>query len=357
LFAIVDIETTGGNAFTDKITEIAIYIHNGEKVIDEYNTLINPGRSIPPFVQNLTGITDEMVAYAPAFSDVAEDIKRFTDSYIFVAHSSQFDYSFIRQEFKSTGYDFQRPSICTVSFSRKVLPGHKSYGLSALCQRLSIQNTNRHRATGDAFATVKLFESLMMQGGRAIIESVIKPHENEIELPECIKPEIMGKLPARAGVFFLLDRNEEVIYVGKARSIRKEVLLLVTKTRNKKLFRLREDLHNIRFEETGTELLAAILEFYEWKKLLPRYNRKFAKPYHRLNYFSKSGMLVLTGRTKEEECFISLSKGVVSGYAFLDHLSQGSPEDTLVKLFPDHYVDYLVQKAIIKKQFVRFIES
>jgi DNA polymerase III subunit epsilon len=355
LYAIIDIETTGGNALTDKITEIAIYIHNGEHVIDQYATLINPGRTIPSFVQNLTGITDQMVSEAPLFSDVAEHIKKFTDEYIFVAHSSQFDYSFIRQEFKSVGYDFRRPTICTVTFSKQVMPGHRSYGLSSLCERLNIINDSRHRATGDAFATVKLFECLLAKGGREVIDSVIKPHVDQIALPECIKPEIMAGLPSRPGIFYLLNRHNEIIYVGKGPNIRKGVLQMVTKTRHKKSFPLREELTDIRFEETGCELMASILEYYEWKKLSPRYNRKHPKPYHRVKHYNGNGYLVLRGRRTDEETFIQINEGSVCGFTYVDQSSQCTPAELMISLPMDHYVDFIVQRTILKKHYNRLI--
>ncbi|MEP7265301.1 MAG: exonuclease domain-containing protein [Bacteroidota bacterium] len=355
MFAITDIETTGGNALTDKITEIAIYIHDGIKVVDEYATLINPGRSIPPFVQNLTGITDDMVADAPAFKDVADEIRRFTEAYIFVAHSSQFDYSFIRQEFKSLGYDFARPSICTVSFSRKVMPGYKSYGLSSLCERHNIENISRHRATGDAFATVKLFEMLMSNGGNEIYTSVIKQPVEEIQLPDCIRPEVMSTLPTRAGLFYFLDKNEEILFIGRGSNIRKSIVTFITKTRHKKSFRIREELHDIRFEETGTEVLAAILEYYEWKKYQPRYNSRQTRQPHLHRNYSGSAYIVFKGRNDEEEVFIRLTNGQVTGFTYMSHSSQAGPEDLIIPLPIDTYTTSVVQRAISRKYYKRMV--
>ncbi|HRH67829.1 MAG TPA: 3'-5' exonuclease, partial [Bacteroidia bacterium] len=157
-YAIVDVETTGGNALQDKITEIAIYLHDGNRVIDEFVSLINPECSIPPFISRLTGISDEMVQDAPKFFELAKDIIQFTDGATLVAHNAQFDYTFIRQEYKSLGYSFSRDYLCTVKLSRKLIPGHRSYSLGNLCSSLGIQLENRHRAHGDALATVKLFE-------------------------------------------------------------------------------------------------------------------------------------------------------------------------------------------------------
>ncbi len=355
MFAITDIETTGGNALTDKITEIAIYIHDGEKVVDTYTTLINPGRSIPPFVQNLTGITDEMVAGAPSFSEVADDIRRFTEPYIFVAHSSQFDYSFIRQEFKDIGYAFSCPTLCTVSFSRKLMPGHKSYGLSSLCERLNIDNSSRHRATGDALATVRLFEILLESGGKEIYSTIIKHPAEELQLPDCIRPEVMNTLPTKAGLYYFLNKNDEILYIGRGTNIRKSIITFITKTRHKKSFKIREELHDIRFEETGTEVLAAILEYYEWKRHMPRYNSRLPRQPHLHRQFTGSGYAVFRGRADNEEVFIRINNGQVTGFTYQSDFSQTGPEELMISLPVDSYTTSVVQRAINRKYHKRMV--
>ncbi len=170
MYAIVDIETTGGSSRLEKITEIAIYIHDGTKITEEYSTLINPERNIPYFITNLTGITNEMVEKAPCFYEVAKKIVEITEGKIFVAHNARFDYSFIRQEFSMLGYNFRRPLLDTVSLSRKLLPGHRSYSLGNLCSDLGIEINGRHRASGDAFATVRLFEMLLEKDSEKLPE-------------------------------------------------------------------------------------------------------------------------------------------------------------------------------------------
>ncbi len=358
MYAIIDIETTGGNALTDKITEIAIYVHDGEKVIDEYSTLINPGRTIPPYVQQLTGITDKMVSVAPTFSEVAEEIKRFTENYIFVAHNSQFDYSFVRQEFRGIGYSYTRPTICTVSFSRKILPGFRSYGLSSLCEKLTIGNSSRHRAAGDALATVKLFEILLEQGGREMLPQVVKLPVAEMQLPDCIRPEVMQKLPSTPGIFYFLNQKDEIIYLGKGLNIRKCVLQIVTKSTNKKSFKMREELHDIRFEETGSVVLATILEYFELKKHKPPFNKKHEKLFQAgFTLYRNSGYLVLRGRSYDEEAFIKLEDGNVTGFTYISKESQVSVEDLMITLPSNNYINLLVQKAIAKRHFLRLINA
>src|ERR1700753_3545352 len=161
MYAIVDIETTGGHASANGITEIAICIHNGKKVIERYSTLVNPKREIPIYISALTGITNEMVAGAPPFEDVAADIYHMLHGKIFIAHNVNFDYSFVRYHLAQAGYELQSNKLCTVRLGRKILPGLPSYSLGKLCHHLGIENESRHRAMGDADATAKLFSILL----------------------------------------------------------------------------------------------------------------------------------------------------------------------------------------------------
>jgi len=161
LYAIIDIETTGQSATKGKITEIAIYIHNGFEITDSFSSLINPECYIPGFITSLTGIDNEMVRNAPKFYEIARRIVEMTDDKVFVAHNVSFDYRFIQEEFKRLGYDYQRKTMCTVRMGRKFIPGHKSYSLGKICDELGISINGRHRAAGDALATTKLFEIIL----------------------------------------------------------------------------------------------------------------------------------------------------------------------------------------------------
>lgn len=165
MYAIIDIETTGQAAKTGKITEIAIFIHNGFEITESFTSLINPECYIPGFITNLTGIDNEMVKTAPKFFEVARKIVEMTTDKVFVAHNVSFDYKFIQEEFKRLGYNYERKTMCTVRMGRKFLPGHKSYSLGKLCDELNISINGRHRAAGDALATVKLFELIMARKG------------------------------------------------------------------------------------------------------------------------------------------------------------------------------------------------
>lgn len=161
MFVIIDIETTGNSCKYSYITELAIYQHNGQKVTNMYSTLINPGIDIPYYITKLTGIDNEMVKNSPKFYEVAKIIVELTAGRTFVAHNVKFDYGFIKEEFYRLGYNFNRKTLCTVQLARKLIPGHSSYSLGKLCSDLGIEINGRHRASGDALATVKLFEILL----------------------------------------------------------------------------------------------------------------------------------------------------------------------------------------------------
>jgi DNA polymerase-3 subunit epsilon len=273
VYAILDIETTGGQASYEKITEIAIYIHDGKKVVDEFSTLINPERTIPAFITRLTGIDNEMVRKAPKFYEVAKKIVEITQDKTVVAHNAQFDYSFIREEFRSLGYAFSRDYVCTVKLSRKLIPGFRSYSLGNLCKNLGITIEGRHRAGGDASATVKLFEILLEKDRDNHISKSIRNDYLHLRFPEHFDRKIVDKLPEATGVYYLHNIDGTVIYIGKSNNIRKRVLTHFANKGNHKAVEMRNAIRDVTFELTGNELVALLFESDEIKKYLPFYNR------------------------------------------------------------------------------------
>ncbi len=169
MFAIIDIETTGNNYKYGHITEIAIYQHNGHKITNSFSTLVNPEIDIPYFITRLTGIDNDMVKNAPRFYEIARQVVELTAGRTFVAHNVQFDYRFIKEEFSRLAYSFDRKTLCTVQLARKYLPGYRSYSLGSICNDLGIDITGRHRASGDALATVKLIEMILLKNEEAEI--------------------------------------------------------------------------------------------------------------------------------------------------------------------------------------------
>jgi DNA polymerase-3 subunit epsilon len=274
MYAIVDIETTGGYAANHRITEIAIYFHDGIQVTDHYHTLVNPGRNIPYYITGLTGITSEMVFSAPTFKEIATDIHGKLDGKIFVAHNAHFDYSFLKKEFEDAGIQWQCRKLCTVRLSRKIIPGLRSYSLGSLAESLGIEIVNRHRAGGDASATARIFDQLLQRDRDNHILKALKKNSGETILPPNLSKTEFDKLPAKCGVYYFHDARGNVIYVGKAVNIKKRIAGHFTgDAREWSRSKIRNEIHHITYELTGNELIALILESQEIRKLWPKYNQ------------------------------------------------------------------------------------
>jgi DNA polymerase-3 subunit epsilon len=274
MYAIIDIETTGGNANIEKITEIAIYLHDGEKITGEFVSLVNPERNIPYFITNLTGITNEMVEDAPRFYEIARTIVELTEGRIFVAHNARFDYSFIRNEFKSLGFNYRRNILDTVSLSRKLIPGHRSYSLGNICRDLKIVINGRHRASGDALATVKLFEMLLekdreINGKRSNLISNTRVSKLNPKL-DISKVDV---IPEEPGIYYFYDESGELIYIGKSRNLRQRIVTHLSNNTTNRAMEMRDLIADIDWELTGSELIALLKESSEIKENKPFYNR------------------------------------------------------------------------------------
>ena len=225
MYAVIDVETTGGSPSSDRVVEIAVIVFDGDKIIDSYETLLNPGRAIDPYVTKLTGITQEMVQSAPTFQQVHQRILELTNENIFVAHNVKFDFGMLRQEFRRLGIDFNRRQIDTVNLARKALPGFESYSLGNICDSLGIDITNRHRAYGDAEATVRLFSMILSKPAAARYIEIELNHGIDMDLlpPYLSKAEI-EKLPEDAGVF--QKRNSWRSWKSSANTLPADLYLL-----------------------------------------------------------------------------------------------------------------------------------
>jgi len=274
MYAIIDIETTGGSARLEKITEIAIYQHDGKKITGEYCTLVNPERTIPYYITNLTGITNEMVEDAPKFYEIARNIVELTEGRIIVAHNARFDYSFLREEFKSLGYNYRRKVIDTHSLSRKMFPGYRSYSLGNICSALGIKIENRHRAAGDALATVRLFE-LCLEKDRELngISSELLKNTRLAKLNPLLDIRKLEQIPEEPGIYYFYDETGNVIYVGKSNNIFERVSSHLSNNTSGRAMKMRDEIADISWELTGSELIALIRESIEIKSLQPLYNR------------------------------------------------------------------------------------
>ncbi len=278
MYAIVDIETTGGHASANGITEIAICIHDGKKVVDRYSTLVNPRRIIPIHITALTGITNEMVQDAPPFEEVAADVYHLLNGKIFVAHNVNFDYSFLHHNLALAGYELHCNKLCTVRLGRKIMPGLPSYSLGKLCRHLGLENDSRHRAMGDAEVTAKLFSLLLQNDKDKHIQTALKQNSKEQVLPPNLPKKDVDVLPWTPGVYYFHDEKGKVIYVGKAKNIRKRVCSHFTGNNSgPQRQEFLRNIHHISFEICGTELVAFVLEAVEIKRLWPRYNRSLKR--------------------------------------------------------------------------------
>jgi DNA polymerase-3 subunit epsilon len=274
MFAIIDIETCGGKFEYRRghIIDICILIHDGLQVVDKFSTLINPQCNITPFYTKLSGITNEMVKVAPTFPEVAKKIIEITEGKIFVAHNVGFDYGFVKEEFAALGYKYKRDTLCTVRLSRKLIPGKLSYSLGKLCDSLGIENKARHRAEGDAEATAILFNKLLE------LKAIDPKHKNKgvdelmVRRIDKIKEYILKKLPEDCGVYYFRDKDGEIIYIGKSGNMYNRALSHFN-THEKKGKKMLNDLYNVDFVLTGSELIALLLESEEIKKHKPKYNR------------------------------------------------------------------------------------
>jgi len=274
LYAITDIETTGGYASSNGITEIAVYIYDGQEIVDQFETLVNPHQSIPRFVQSLTGITDDMVELAPSFEEIAPRLMELLQGKVFVAHNVNFDYSFINHQLQELGHQLDCKKLCTVRYTRKIFPKLASYSLGNLCRHFEIPVYNRHRAGGDAKATVELFKLLRKSDVNNHIQTMIGKQSKEQFLPLYLNKEDIDNLPLTPGVYYFHDAKDKIVYVGKAVQLKRRV---VSHFSNNKPTRQRQEfmrnIHRTSYQQCGTELMASVLETIQIKRLWPKYNR------------------------------------------------------------------------------------
>ena len=287
MFAVIDLETTGGNPNSERIIEIGIVLHDGKQKIGEYTTLINPEKEISGFISTFTGITNSMVKNAPKFVEVADTVLELLEGKIIVAHNARFDYNFIKSEFRRINIPFIKKNICTVQLSRKIFPHFKSYSLGNICRDLDIHINNRHRAFGDASATAILLEKLLENDIHHYIQNFLKEDISTIHLPQLLNPKIIEILPEEVGVFYLHDTQGNVIYLDKSKNIRERIFTLLTEKLGDKSTLLHKEVADISFELTGNELIASLLENTEIKKLSPKYNRPVSTSFYKYGIFSE----------------------------------------------------------------------
>jgi DNA polymerase-3 subunit epsilon len=304
LFAIVDIETTGGNASQGSITEIAILIFDGNNIIDQFHTLVNPMQPIPLFIEKLTGISDRMVSKAPKFAEIAKDVFDLLNDKIFVAHNVNFDFSFIAHQLNQHGFKLQSRKLCTVRLSHKIFENLPSYSLGNLCRSLNIPIENRHRAMGDASATTKLFSKLLENDKQNHLDNMLKKGSRDAYLPIHLSSDDLDKMPNKPGIYFFHDSKDKIIYVGKAKRLRTRVISHFSNNdvskRKQELMRL---VHKISYREAGNELMMSVMESIEIKTKWPAFNRSQKRFEHKFgicSFIDQKGIMRLAVVNKKK---------------------------------------------------------
>lgn len=292
-FAVVDIETTGGYAEENGITEISVFVTDGYTVKDTFYALLNPETAIPPFIESLTGITNDMVLNKPVFGAIAEELFGILKDKIFVAHNVNFDFSFVKYHLANNGFYLDTKKLCTIRLARRIFPGLRGYGLDKICNHLKIKIEKRHSAAGDAMATTELLHRLIEKDGLKQVNQMLHGAGAEMFLPPNVSDKNLNELPDGPGVYYFHNKKGKIIYVGKARRIKRRVKnhFSNNKTGKQKQEFLKK-IYRISYQETATELMALVLEGIEIKNKWPEQNssqKRMEQVYGLYSYIDSAG--------------------------------------------------------------------
>lgn len=295
-FAVVDIETTGAFSHYNGITEVAVVLTDGKKILNSYETLLKPDQSVPGFITALTGIDNGMLEDAPTFAEVAEELLAAIDKdAIFVAHNVGFDYGFLRKAFQHHGHHFYRKKICSVRMAKSVFPDLHGYALTKLSHYFGIEHVHRHRAMGDAMATYELLKILLDKDQEDYVEKALKGQSLERRLPPHLPRTVFENIPEETGVYHFHNQTGSILYTGKANNLRQRIVThLNSKTPKQQI--LQREVHNITFEHTGSSLIAELLESERIKENYPPLNsaqKRSSSNYGIISYTDHQGYLRL----------------------------------------------------------------
>lgn len=276
--AFIDLETTGATASIDRITEIGIVEVDDDGSVREWQQLVNPGMRIPPFIEQLTGISNEMVVDAPPFEAIADDVRQRLAGRLFIAHNARFDYGFLKQEFKRLGLSFRAPVVCTVKLSRALYPEHHRHNLDSLIERHGLVAAARHRALADAQLIHQFWQKIHVDRDSETIASALDKQQARPSLPPQLDATILDDLPDGPGVYLFYGENTLPIYIGKAKELRKRVLQHFSgDLHSAKEMALVQQVRRIDWIETAGEIGALLRESTLVKELLPTQNRQLRK--------------------------------------------------------------------------------
>lgn len=297
--AFVDLETTGGSPIEDRITEVGIIEVDLDEAaatfrpVREWSALVNPQKPIPSFVETLTGITNDMVANAPVFEELAADILARLDGRLFIAHNARFDHGFLKNAFRRSGHPFRPPVLCTVRLSRKLYPGYSRHNLDTLIERHRLVVDMRHRALGDARLLWQLWQKLHDALPGEAIASAVDQLTARPSLPRHLDPDVLDALPKSAGVYLFIGEPIDqdgtkpaeaarLLYVGKAKNLRQRVMAHFTGDHlSVREMEISQQMTRLEWIETGGgtqhDLGALLTEATLVKQRLPAYNRQLRR--------------------------------------------------------------------------------
>ena len=363
MYTIVDLETTGGKFNEESIIEVAAYKFDGTSIKDQFISLVNPQRDIHPYVEKLTGITSKMVKTAPKFHEIAKRVVEITSDSILVAHNAQFDYRILQLEFKRLGYEFSMKSLCTVILSQELLPDQESYKLGKLSRSLGIPLKDRHRASGDALATVELFKILLEKD---IKQNIIK--KSIVEFPgesmNSLFKDTIENLNNDVGVFYIYNKHKKLIYIDYSKDIKNKVIKLFTSKKFIPKY-VQNNFKSIKVHKTGNISISVIKALNEIRTLKPKINNnidpkifyKTEKP----DLISKLKDFIITfnGKNENDKSFIFFKNEKFIGYGYFDLFNNINSEQKLnsrlVKVDESNKVKNYVYRLISQKKYKKLL--
>ncbi|MDD4820881.1 MAG: exonuclease domain-containing protein [Flavobacteriales bacterium] len=366
MYAVIDLESTGGRFSEEGITEIAIYKYDGHEVVDRLVSLVNPLRPIDPYVTKLTGIDNKMLRRAPRFYELAKRIVEITEGCAIVAHNAEFDYRMLRQEFARLGYIFERNTICTVKESQRLIPGQESYSLGKLCKALGIPLSSRHRAYGDAEATLLLLQILIEKDSTKQIVKTAEAPTHILSRQEIKHRLILDTLPTFAGIFQILDKDKNILYIGRTSNIYKEMNHILCAENDDTSRIIQDEISSVTWEETSSDAISYLKYINQLTTNRPILNldirsRRMTKGLRQFFPLDKNMVIVDKGRNVSEKAVILVEKGVIRGYTYcglnyqIDNLDVLKARLTPIPNTPDNL--FAVRSYVKKNVHVQIIYS
>ena len=363
MYTIVDLEATGGKFNEESIIEIAIYKFDGVSITDQFISLVNPEKEIHPYVEKLTGISTKMLKTAPKFHEIAKRVIEITSDSVLVAHNAQFDYRILQLEFKRLGFDFSMKSICTVILSQELLPNQESYKLGRLSRSLGIPIKDRHRASGDALATVELFKILLEKD---VKQEIIR--KSIVEFPgekmDNIFKDVIDNLKENTGVFYIYNDKNELVYIDFSKDIKNKLIKLFTSKKFIPKY-VQNNFKTIKVHPTGNVHIAILKTLQEIDSLKPKINNnvdpkifsKISKP----EIINETSDFVITfnGKKEADKSFILFKSGVIEGYGYFELFNNINSEkkinSRLVKVKESKRVKNYVYRLISEKRYKKLV--